>query len=88
MGVSSDAILNPLHVPFVPMNHPGQSIIPSLPFVNLQHLLCERGEVVTSVHHQGADVQHRQISRQLLDQSTGPSVPHLQHMGLAWTVSG
>ena len=50
----------------------------SLPFIDLEHLLGEGGEVVVSVDGEGADVQHRQVGGELLEKSATPGVPHLE----------
>ena len=50
----------------------------SLPLVDLQHLLCERGQVAVLVHLKWADVEHRQVCWELLDQGTAAGVPHLE----------
>lgn len=56
-------------------HHPSST---SLPLVELQHFLREWSQEVRSVHRERADVQHRQISRKLLEQSAAAGVPHLR----------
>lgn len=49
----------------------------SLPLVDIHHLLCQSSQEVSLVHFQGADIQHRQVSWQLLQQGTTSSIPEL-----------
>lgn len=49
----------------------------SLPLVDIHHLLGERGQQVALVHLQGADVQHGQVSLQLLQQGAAAGIPEL-----------
>lgn len=51
---------------------------PSLPPVELQHLLGERGQEVLAIHRERADVQHREVGRKLLEKRTAASVPNLK----------
>lgn len=47
----------------------------SLPLVDLHRLLSQRSQEVGLVHFQGADIQHRQVSLQLLQQGAAASIP-------------
>lgn len=49
----------------------------SLPPIELQHLLSERGQEVLAVHCERADVQHREVGRKLLQQRAAACIPHL-----------
>lgn len=49
----------------------------SFPLVNFEHLLSERGQVTALVHLKWTDVQHWEVSRQLLNQGSTPCIPHL-----------
>lgn len=50
----------------------------SFPLVNFEHLLSERGQVTALVDLKWADVQHWEVSRQLLNQGSTPCIPHLE----------
>lgn len=50
----------------------------SLPPVQLQHLLGERGQEVIAVDCKRADVQHGEVSWKLLEQRAAACVPHLR----------
>lgn len=47
----------------------------SLPLVDLHCLLSQSSQEVGLVHFQGADIQHRQVSLQLLQQGATASIP-------------
>lgn len=49
----------------------------SLPLVDLHHLLGQCSQEVGLVHFQGADIQHRQVCLQLLQQEAAASIPEL-----------
>lgn len=58
----------------------------SFPLVNFEHLLSERGQVTALVDLKWADVQHWEVSRQLLNQGSTPCIPH--HGGVSGLVPG
>lgn len=50
----------------------------SLPPVELQHLLGQRGQEVLTVNRERTDVQHGEVGRELLQQGAAACVPHLR----------